>query len=119
MKIGQRDVWIGVGKGKQTPKRVWVVFTPLGREWISAGCAGRSEGFWLRDVPRRLEIHCPPWSFQLALTPGSRFDGPRWMSFEKHRSAYDWIDDPNLGHEETMRRISALKLKPTTGPREA
>jgi len=92
MKIGQRDVWIGVGKGESTPRRCWVVFTPLGREWIPADCAGRDEAFWLA-TSRRFEIHCPPWSFMLALTPQSRWvrirdghDEVRWIELERRRS---------------------------------
>lgn len=89
MKIGQRDVWIGIGKGERTPRKWWVTFSPIGREWIPPG-GGRPE-FWLHDVPRRFEIHGFTWHFMLALSPGSRWAkmrgrkvvGYRWIELKK------------------------------------
>lgn len=73
MKIGQRDVVIGIGENKPWPRKYWVIFTPRGREWISPGVIGGGRpGFWL-DVPRRFEVYSPTWAFTLALTPGSRW----------------------------------------------
>jgi hypothetical protein len=82
MKISQRDVWFPC-------KRFWLCFTPLGREWIPPGVSGSNEGFWLTGIPRRFEIHFPPYSFMMALTPGSRWvtgrNGKfRWIELKRH-----------------------------------
>jgi hypothetical protein len=91
MKIGQRDVWIGIGKGEKTLKKWWVVFTPLAREWIPPMCPG-VEGFWLSDVPRRFEIHGPKRSFALALTPGSRWGKGSKEEFLNGTAKLMWIE---------------------------
>ncbi len=92
MKIGQHDVWIGIGKGEQTPRKWWVVFTPLGREWISPECAGQPRGFWLPDVPRRFEAHGPRWHFMLALTPADRWAKGTKKDFQNGTYRLKWIE---------------------------
>ncbi len=91
MKIGQRDVVIGIGKNKPWPRKYWACCSLLGREWISPEVIGGGwPGFW-QDVPRRFEVYGPTWSFMLALTPGSRWAkmadreivGLQWIEFKR------------------------------------
>ena len=92
MKIGQRDVVIGVGKNKPWPRKYWVICTPRKREWISPtvinGPGAITGGFWL-ETARRFELYGPTWSFMLALDRDSRWGGvcgpSKWIEFRRRR----------------------------------